>query len=88
MKAGGCVCLNLKCWDVFGVVCVLTSGGLGGCKGGMAEYRQNYMAIVVCFSCGVCLWGRWEVMLVSGRIEARGCFTKMCVCVCSCGSRG
>lgn len=55
--------------------------GWGGCKGGMAEYRQNYMAIVVCFSCGVCLWGRWEVMLVSGRIEARGCFTKMCVCV-------
>jgi len=65
MKAGGCVRLNLKCWDVFGVVCVVTSGGF---EGGMAEYRQNYMAIVVYFSCGVCLWGRWVVMLVSGRI--------------------
>lgn len=42
------------------------------------------MAIVVYFSCGVCLWGRWEAMLVTGRIEARGCFTKMCVCVCVC----
>lgn len=50
----------------------------------MVEYRQNYTAIVVYFSCGVCLWGRWEAMLVTGRIEALGCFTKMCVC----GSRG
>ncbi len=70
-------------WRI-GCVWRCVCGSVWWAEGGMVEYRQNYTAIVVYFSCGVCLWGRWEAMLVIERIEALGCFTKTCVCVCFC----